>query len=686
MIKHALFVLISLTMFFNCSQSNISIGERPTEITLESLEEQLERIANSDLPDFAPELYESVLEKASELRRMLEKEGRIPEEALLDAHREMIKFNTVATKSQEILGEAYKSRNATLQLNFIRALEPALAYRAQQNYETALQLANRQEFSEARKLASQVTKQYKSLISSANKKLKNMTEGTLKNYRRAIDTDLGTINTISEDINQLEAADYVYERVNLNELGLGSNGGNGGVYVPPQRGPKPPVVVFIADRGIDSVKIFWDDLSDNEIGNRILRSVDGSGWVELVDVGPIPKFEQHTYIDYSLQPDTRYCYKIQTYNQDGQRESQFRCTYTRDGNDIPIWRLQLRIKVANNSNEKAGPLVAIVGDTGEEIGVMTVMDYSHDDFNPGSEFTYDLNLGHIRELSDITNLTLSHGWWAGNSANIEEFSLLANADESWPTGVNQQREIFKLSFDNPVDIGAYYVVHADLRNNPSWLSFVTASLNSSSFNLPPVESIAGQWQIKIPKEQIVSRIESYVGHLLSVDRRVKDRLKWGDIQGPAVEVRQKEPQTLSVNLDLSAYGLEESGQNLFWAEADVDFDIVISKTCRYVNEEQILTVRLNFENFTTDVDVPLWRDLLSGGVLTVLADIIEWYIKECETPPQINQSFEIDLSRMPGINCDDLSVTFDPEANLIICCSQSLGSEEAVLEQDNRLR
>jgi len=179
--------------------------------------------------------------------------------------------------------------------------------------------------------------------------------------------------------------------------------------LPPQPGPKPPTVVDIEERTASSIRIAWGDLSDNETGNRIMRTTDVSSWEILDEVGSIAKFETFTYLDTNLQPDTRYCYKIETWNTEGARQSpQFGCTYTHDGNDIRVWRLQLRVRVANISNAGTDNTLRVIVAAGNNqyLPTHTFLDYGQNDFERGSIFTYDLNLDNIHEPSDITDLRI----------------------------------------------------------------------------------------------------------------------------------------------------------------------------------------------------------------------------------------------------------------------------------------
>jgi hypothetical protein len=226
----------------------------------------------------------------------------------------------------------------------------------------------------------------------------------------------------------------------------------------------------------------------------VLRTTDLFNWQVMDDVGPVAKFETVRYTDANLQPDTRYCYTVESYNSEGARQSPFKCTYTVDGHDIGVWRLQLRVKVANLADAGADhPLRVQMANDGEHLPVATFLDYGQDDFERGSDFTFDLNIESIRELSEITDLTIVNHRNEQDVLLIEAFSLLVNEHEPFS-------RYFGMTPTSALRLGlsgAYRVEHDELRSNPSWGAFVTASLNDPAFNLPPI-SVAdnGQFQVR----------------------------------------------------------------------------------------------------------------------------------------------------------------------------------------------
>lgn len=631
----------------------------PPETALKAMEEQLQIIANSDIPDFAPATYQSYQARLRELRRVFEKEGRLPDRALRDAREELENFKGKTGRIKQVLGKAYRLRNAALQLNFVRTFNAAILYRAEQSYAEALSLVGEEKFDKARMRANAASEQYQSLIRQAQSQMQRMMAGTLNSYRAAISADLRALSTSSSDFTDLAGAEGVYLRVNRN---FGVSGTDVDRLIGPTWHPPPPVgpippVIAIGDRAASSISLSLTDLSDNETGNRVLRTTDLFNWQVMADIGSIPKFETVHYTDANLRPDTRYCYTIESHNTEGARQSPFRCTYTLDGHNIGVWRLQLRVKVANLADAGTDhPLRIQMANNGEHLPVETFLDYGQDDFERNSDFTYDLNIEHIRELSDITDFTVVNHGNEQDTVLIEAIDLLVN-----------EHEVFSRHFGiTPVSAlrlglsGSYQVEHADLRSNPSWQTFVSNSLNDRAFNLPPIRfADDGQIQIQIPHDQIVSRIESFVGHLINTSSDISGSFKWGHLDGPAVEVQRISTRAIRVDLDTEA-----TINNWPNPALDIDFDIEVAKRCE--DGENKLIIDLTSKNFSSNADFALWKDLASLGVLKLTGDLLDWYALNCATPPEIKQSYDVSLPQ--NINCDDLNITVGAGEDLIICC------------------
>jgi hypothetical protein len=385
-----------------------------------------------------------------------------------------------------------------------------------------------------------------------------------------------------------------------------------------------------------------------------MRTTDLLTWQAVANLAPIPKFQRVDYSDTNLQPDTRYCYAIESFNALGARRSGFTCTYTRFDDDVDIWRLQLRVNIANVANAGIDhPLIVSTGSNGQYYGVATYLDYGHDDFERNSDFIYDLNMGHIRKLSDIVDISVAGSGDDTDIALVEDLALLVN-------GHTVFSRHFGRTATSALRLGQYRVERVELHSDPLWLSYIASSRNDELFNLPHFDFSDNDllpFQIKIPPDQIVSRIESLVGHVQHAEKEVGDWIKWGHLNGPAVEIMPSGISGLHVDLDLEVTIPLSPNPAL-----DIDFDIELTKQCTDNNQ---LVVGLLSKNFTSDADFSLWKDVASAGTLKVVDKVADWLLGE-HAPLPIEQSFAVSLPS--NVDCTGLVIGVDAETNLTVCC------------------
>jgi hypothetical protein len=633
---------------------------KTSDSELKTLEVQVERVGSTILPDFAPQSFKSMKSKLRELRAIYEKEGRVPPQLLAEVQQELERFRSDADRGQQVMKKAYPWRNAAVRFNFVRSFDPVSLYRAEQTYNQALKLVSEHKFDEARRVASDAKRQYKTLIRNAHSNAKKMLAGVLKTYKKGVKSDISALKSSSSSIRGLGRADGAIQRIRPLDVPTGGFNGVAPPYIPPDLppdGPQPPVNIWVSERTPTSLKISWTDVSNDEDGNRLMRSDNFINWPTILNQGPIPRMTTFSFVDTNLTSDKQYCYVVESFNAFGARRSNQFCTYTLNAASIPVWRLELRVKVADFADAGLGdePLRVYVGGNVERSPVLTVLDYGRDDFERAEFFTYDLNLGHIKDLNDITNLILSNR--STDALYIEEFSFRVN-----------QREVFSRHFGATADSAlriadsySYAVEFAELRNDPDWQLFVNTSKEFPGFDLLPlIDTLPdGRKQIVIPADQIVSRTESLVGHMLNVDQDIRDRFRWGFITGPAVEVSKANDKALHFDLDLEA-----KINNWPNPAVDLDFDIEVASRCDSARHK--LNVDLTSKNFTTSTDFSLWKDLLSLGMLPLSDKLIEWYANECATPPEIKQSFEVNLPQ--NFNCNDINIKVNDDAGITVCC------------------
>src|SRR5262249_3724559 len=141
-----------------------------------------------------------------------------------------------------------------------------------------------------------------------------------------------------------------------------------------------------------------------------------------------------------------------------------------------VSRLRLRLRTANveDANTDDGVNVSLRDNDGGG----TWLDYGRNDFERGDEFTYELMLNGISDLSDINDIFLlkpgTDGWC------IESIALIA--DDAIVNGVNKGVEIFNQQFgstpstcqwlDDENGHQTYFVIGRDtLRAHPLWQTY-----------------------------------------------------------------------------------------------------------------------------------------------------------------------------------------------------------------------
>jgi len=108
---------------------------------------------------------------------------------------------------------------------------------------------------------------------------------------------------------------YVVSLTVTNEFGL-SNTAKATVVVAPPLGPQPPGGLATTATSSRQIELTWDDRADNEAGFHIERQ-DPDGSFMLLDTVAA---DIGNYTDKALKPDTRYCYRVRAFNDEGTSE------------------------------------------------------------------------------------------------------------------------------------------------------------------------------------------------------------------------------------------------------------------------------------------------------------------------------------------------------------------------------
>jgi hypothetical protein len=253
--------------------------------------------------------------------------------------------------------------------------------------------------------------------------------------------------------------------------------------------------------------------------------------------------------------------------------------YAAPNDNDRIWRARIILKTGDVNGAGTDDSVMVkLNDRN-----FTWLDYGRDDFERAARDPYDLELGGVCCFSEITMIRIAK---PGTDAwCLQGFTLEVNGRRVF----NQDN----LSPDPPACqwIGnggppSITISFAELRASPEW----------QAYSQPDAISRISATTCGIPREEMESRIEAHVGHLLH-----GRSLKWGHISGRgAVEVSQRSRTAVKVDLDL------EYKSWWFNPEVDVDFDLSLDAGFRPI-----------VSNLNVKVDSDWYSELLSLGIVEI---------------------------------------------------------------------
>jgi len=326
------------------------------------------------------------------------------------------------------------------------------------------------------------------------------------------------------------------------------------------------------------------DSSTGFITSQVLERSVGDG--PFVAIAELPRSSTgwSSWADSGLAPDTMHTYRVRTLNENGYSltlPANGAVGYTRNAEDLPVWRIQLYVRVGDVSDGGTDDrefLVALQssldnhGPNGNRlwldhaprlIGTAGWLPLWLDDLARASEFTYDLTLDNVSQLADITEITMIKN--GEDAVAIAEIALHVNG-----------REVFRKHFGESAStclwLGEsgghqrYFTIgHAELRASPGWQGYPSQPPN------PPF-----RWE----NDEIVSRFEATVG-----DSIHGTAAHWRQATRPVLvttSVEGEQAQQVFVRLLLHA----DSGH---WFVPDPDitlsFTLQLSITCNDTNTE-----------------------------------------------------------------------------------------------------
>jgi titin len=106
---------------------------------------------------------------------------------------------------------------------------------------------------------------------------------------------------------------YYYRVRALNSAGVPGDFSSVASAITPDVPPTAPARLAVTAVTYNQVSLQWADLSNNETGFQIERSPDGSAWTKIDEV----VFNTTSYIDKTVQPQTKYYYRVRAINAAG---------------------------------------------------------------------------------------------------------------------------------------------------------------------------------------------------------------------------------------------------------------------------------------------------------------------------------------------------------------------------------
>lgn len=406
-------------------------------------------------------------------------------------------------------------------------------------------------------------------------------------------------------------------------------GGGGGGGLPdlgpddPTSKPRIPGQPTLVERNDTSLTIQWTDNSSYEQGYNLYRGPDyGGPWTRIAVFGATPgNTTVMQYTDTGLPRDTRYYYRVGAYNYYGESFSTPQTFATIDGRGVS--RLQLRLRTANvaDANTDDGVNVSLRDNDGGG----TWLDYGRNDFERGDEFTYELILNGISDLSDINNIFLlkpgTDGWC------IESLALLADGVEIFNQQFGSTPSTCQWLDDENGHDTYFDIGRPTLRAHPLWQAYQQPFPSLSLLRTDLEARIEGIVGNKIHYGTYVDAYPIYQGTL---------DVSWTHdaLDGAShVKVSKKDAQAVHVEFKLD---IDTPGPGSVTATSD--FDLRFTGVCRTATDPAKILITTENRHATADFNwladaLTLWLiELADGSVADDVAGSI----------PDFSQTITID--------------------------------------------
>ena len=411
-------------------------------------------------------------------------------------------------------------------------------------------------------------------------------------------------------------------------LALPNNNGGDNIPDPPED-PRPAAPTITPSRmdndkllfGVNGFTVKWKDASWNETGFRIYRMREGeTAWTKIKTLNAIDGSSNfRSFVDNNVNWDTRYCYKIEAYNDKGRRESSPRCAKTSiQGINPPVVRAQLRVDVGDHGGGHEGTNnvlgVGLPGFTwiypAHAEGTTLADIFQGAVIRKGSSRMYDLNFYKVKYVGDLQDFNLSIS--GEDDICIKKLALYINGVELFNHPMRDADSDCK-HFRGTNDIFSviYTVPRQDMRGSPGW-----ANVRSNVY-VKPTEHNAGisdfdnrfPWRSWVFRDELETRLEGYVGHFLK-----DNELYWDSDNGRRnieLSVLDFQNAIFGVDFDFKV----DTGDYLPHPWVDVDFKLDYDLECVAGPSGQTMpfgpdsVLRLKARMFDFHKDIPLWAEL-----------------------------------------------------------------------------
>lgn len=237
--------------------------------------------------------------------------------------------------------------------------------------------------------------------------------------------------------------------------------------------------------------------------------------------------------------------------------------------NLPVYRVQLRTTTCSLPGAGTDNAVQVKLNATNS----TWLDYSHNDFERGADFTYDLGLDGVDALRDVAMLEVSK---RGDDAwCLRALELYVNNDRIFARSYPPAGRWLAAGATRTLTVSG-----AQLRRNAVWRAYRPS--------LPPK---------RLGRAELESRIESAVGNAL-----YGSRVTWRRLGGRAVELERATRMTYRGALHLEAR-LEN------WPDPEIHAVFQLAVSCR----AGALTVRVR--ELTFAVDSPWYADAATLGMV-----------------------------------------------------------------------